>query len=782
MSQRSGLSVFTSSVFLLSLAVLPAHGQGARTVTEPVIPSVCSVHTATIASTNSDLSSTNNAHFDTARIQAALNTCASGQAVELQAANGNDAFQIQPITIPAGVTLLIDPGVTVYASINPRDYDIASGSCGIVAATSAGCKPVIGVSGAANAAVMGGGVINGRGGDTLTGLTSSWWQLSAQAKTLSSNQFNPRLIQVSGSNNFTLYQITLVNAPLFHVTYGSGSGFTAWGVTINTPSTSRNTDGIDPGNGSNFTVTESSISDGDDNVAIGASNTATSHATISNNYFGSGHGVSIGSFTQSGVSNVVVNNLAISGTANDGNDTGIRIKSDSSRGGLVQNISYSNVCIQNVAHPIQFNPFYTTATGSLIPSFQNISLHNVHVLTEGKVMLEGHDSTHLLGLTMDNVIFDKLVSSDVTAQNANITLGPGPVNFTPVGTGVSVGNRVTNSNAPFSCTSAFPGQGTVLTVGGGASGSFSTVQAAVNALPATGGTININSGTYREVVHINTANVRLVGLGASPSNVVITFDNSAGTSNGSGGTLGTNGSATVFAHGNGFFAQNLTIQNTFDLEHNQDTTAGAQAVALFVDADKAVFRNVRLIGRQDTLWANSKGCSSTTCTPARQYFYNSYIEGNVDFIFGDAAAVFDHCIINVDEHATLTGETTITAQSKLFTNYLSGFVFINSVVQSNPASGFTELFLGRPWKTFSTNVFIDTYMAAAVNHAGWIEFTPGTTNNLPTSFYAEYRSIGPGAQGPRESLAKTLSAAQSQAWEPDTFLNGSDNWRPTLVH
>jgi len=109
-------------------------------------------------------------------------------------------------------------------------------------------------------------------------------------------------------------------------------------------------------------------------------------------------------------------------------------------------------------------------------------------------------------------------------------------------------------------------------------------------------------------------------------------------------------------------------------------------------------------------------------------------------------------------------------------------VFINSVVQSNPASGFTELFLGRPWKTFSTNVFIDTYMAAAVNHAGWIEFTPGTTNNLPTSFYAEYRSIGPGAQGPRESLAKTLSAAQSQAWEPDTFLNGSDNWRPTLVH
>lgn len=775
------LSVLGFSV-LAVLAAASANAQDTRSVSEPVIPPICSTLTAEITSSSGDLSSANNGHFDTSRIQAALSGCASGQAVELQPAGGNDAFQIQPITIPAGVTLLVDPGATVYASINPRDYDVSAGSCGIVAASSAGCKPLIGVSSAANAAIMGGGVINGRGGDTLTGLTSSWWQLSSQAQTQSLSQFNPRLIQVSKSNNFTLYQITLVNAPLFHVTYGNGSGFTAWGVTINTPNTSRNTDGIDPGNGSNFTVTESSISDGDDNIAIGASNTATANATISNNYFGSGHGVSIGSITQAGVSNVAVSNLSISGTASDGNDTGIRIKSDSSRGGLVQNVSYSDVCMQNVAHPIQFNPFYTTATGSLIPSFQNISLHNVHVLTEGKVMLEGHDATHLLGLTMDNVIFDKLTTSDVTAQDANITLGPGPANFTPTGTGVTVTNHVSNSNAPFSCTTAFPGHGTVLTVGGGASGSFSTVQAAVNALPSTGGTININPGTYTEVVHINTPNVRLVGLGAAPSNVVITFNNSAGTSNGSGGTLGTNGSATVFAHGDGFFAQNLTIQNTFDLEHNQDTTAGAQAVALFVDADKAVFRNVRLIGRQDTLWANGKGCSSTTCTPARQYFYNSYIEGNVDFIFGDAAAVFDHCIINVDEHGSLNGETTITAQSKLFTNYLSGFVFINSVVQSTPATGFTELFLGRPWKTFSTNIFVDTYMAASVNHAGWIEFTPGTTNNLPTSTYAEYRSFGPGAAGPRESHATTLSAAQSQAWEPDKFLNGSDSWHPTLVH
>jgi hypothetical protein len=73
-------------------------------------------------------------------------------------------------------------------------------------------------------------------------------------------------------------------------------------------------------------------------------------------------------------------------------------------------------------------------------------------------------------------------------------------------------------------------------------------------------------------------------------------------------------------------------------------------------------------------------------------------------------------------------------------------------------------------------------MAAPVNAAGWIEFTPGTTNSLPTSYYAEYRSIGPGALGWRERYAVRISAAGAQQWEPDTFLNGTDNWRPALVY
>jgi pectin methylesterase-like acyl-CoA thioesterase len=253
----------------------------------------------------------------------------------------------------------------------------------------------------------------------------------------------------------------------------------------------------------------------------------------------------------------------------------------------------------------------------------------------------------------------------------------------PSGRDVSVSDQILNSNPPYSCTSFFPGLGPVLTVGGGTPGSYATVQDAVNALPATGGTIQINPGTYTEVVHVTKPNVRVAGLGVSPSDTVITYNNSAGTPNGSGGTLGTSGSGTFYAQGDGFLAENLTIQNTFDMDNNQDTTPNAQAVALYVNADRAIFRNVRLIGRQDTLYANGKGCNSTTCTPARQYFYNSYIEGNVDFIFGDAAAAFDHCIVQINQHGNPHGEETITAQSKMFTNYLSGYVFINSVITSD---------------------------------------------------------------------------------------------------
>ena len=155
----------------------------------------------------------------------------------------------------------------------------------------------------------------------------------------------------------------------------------------------------------------------------------------------------------------------------------------------------------------------------------------------------------------------------------------------------------------------------------------------------------IKPGTYREVVHVAKPHVRLQGLADGPEKVVIVYSNSAYSS---GGTFH---SATAFVTGDDFYADNLTFQNDYSRNHGLQPQ-GSQAIALSVRGDRAVFRNVRFLGAQDTLFAASRSCETDAgpCIPSRQYFYNCYIEGNVDFIFGDAEAVFDHCHIHVISH------------------------------------------------------------------------------------------------------------------------------------
>lgn len=463
-----GLAAFVFSALAMLLVSRPAVAQDTRTVTEPVFPPSCTVLNAELTQTGNQLPSADESDFDTSRIQSALNDCTSGQAVELAlGSNGSNAFLIQPITLPAGVTLLIDAGVTVYGSRDPRDYDAVAGECGTIDASGNGCNALITVK-AANAGIMGYGVIDGRGGQTLIGTgapaNTTWWQLSSQAQTASLNQNNPRLVNIN-ANNFTLYKITLQNSPMFHVNY-SGNGLTVWDVKIIAPGTARNTDGIDPGPAQNVTITNSYIGDGDDNIALKPGGNPTAGGTASNmsithNHFYVGHGMSIGSQTSGGSTNVLIQDLNIDGDPTNSNDTGIRIKTESSNGGLIDGVTYKDVCMTNVATPITFNPFYSSSTGSDYPQFENIVLSNVTILTPGTVQLEGYSSTYPLGLTLDNVNFSStLPASDVTASNANITLGPGPVNIplsASSGSNITLTNNVTSSESPYSCNSAnFP--------------------------------------------------------------------------------------------------------------------------------------------------------------------------------------------------------------------------------------------------------------------------------------------------------------------------------------
>lgn len=459
-------------LFACSYALL---AQDTRTVTQPAIPTTNCAHlTAEITATADDLNSTANAHFDTSRIQSALTSCTSGEAVELSIGttyNGvrghYNAFQIQPITIPTGVTLVIDQGVTVFASLNPNDYAVTTGSCGMVASTiSANCNPLITFAVGSGSGLMGAGVINGRGGDLMenTSLSTTWWNLAATATAAGDNYASPTLVVLNNSNSATIYETQFENAPHGHIVNDYGIGFTVWGITINTPYSAVNTDGLDIDNCQNVTVTESTISDGDDNVAINSVGLTVpaEDYTISNNHIFSGHGTSIGSYTYEGVSNILIENNSYDGNTADANAVALRIKSAADRGGIVNNIQYDNLCIENSKGPIQLNPFYNTNSGTSYPQFKNIGFHDVNVLTAGNVQLDGYSTTYPATITLDNVNFVSLPSGDLTPapEYATITLGPGPVSSNLssqlTGTGVTVNNDVSNTNAPYSCpASAF---------------------------------------------------------------------------------------------------------------------------------------------------------------------------------------------------------------------------------------------------------------------------------------------------------------------------------------
>jgi polygalacturonase len=290
---------------------------------------------------------------------------------------------------------------------------------------------------------------------------------------------NPRIVDVRKAKNFTLYKVGIYNSPKFHVVINA-NGFVVWGVKVITPSRAmnslgrpltayyaRNTDGIDPSGAQQGVIAYSTISVGDDQIAIKAGGFGpTSDLTIAHNRFGTGHGMSIGSETNSGVRNVMVYDLAIDGAMPSGGMpksdlNGIRIKSDSSRGGLVSNISYRDVCIRDTANPILLSPHYSKSTGDQIPVYKNIVLENVRMVrTEGAkhppvVTLMGYDADHRLDVTLNNVVIDGMNGGTVKASFADVKLGPGPVNIPVAGDKVNVVSRSGGQPAADPCAGKF---------------------------------------------------------------------------------------------------------------------------------------------------------------------------------------------------------------------------------------------------------------------------------------------------------------------------------------
>lgn len=434
--------------------------QDTRHVTEPRIPPACITLTATLAAPNGNLSPAYESSLDTARIQSALDHCTPNHAVILRASGPSNIFLTGPLTLRSNITLVIAANTALVASRDPRLYDLTPNSCGIVSDRGHGCKPLLSGDNITNAAIMGegltpgspGGSIDGRGGATLLHQSVTWWDLAHTAKLTNKNQSVPWLIVLHHATNFTLYNLTLRNSPGFHVAVNTTNGFTAWGVRILTPKTARNTDGIDPGSSRNITITHCFIHAGDDNIAVKAGTSGPSqNISILHNHFYTGHGMSIGSETNGTVSHMLVDDLTI-----DGADNGIRIKSDSSRGGLVHDITYRNVCIRDTKNPLVFTPLYSNLPGTLIPLYRDITLDNIHILTHGTYTLLGADLHHKLALTLNNVFADDQTNSRILAKDADITLGPNLGNLTPTGDDVTL-HQAPNSHpgTPLACDASF---------------------------------------------------------------------------------------------------------------------------------------------------------------------------------------------------------------------------------------------------------------------------------------------------------------------------------------
>jgi polygalacturonase len=455
MNERAGVrtmrAVLACGVVALASA---AWAQDTRVVTEPKIPATCVKLEARINEMGDVLNEADEAKADTARIQEASDgfaaKCKPGMAVELamgaNGVHGFNAFLSGPFELKEGVTLLVDKGVTLFASRNPADYDVSGpGTCGTIPSKGP-CKAFITVR-AKNVGIMGDGVIDGRGGAKLLGQNVSWWGLAVQGEPTDARPAgipysDPRLISVSNADGFTMYRITLHDSPNFHVGVSRTDGFTVWGVHLKTPvhepgpndPRPRNTDGIDPGSSTNITIAHSWIDNGDDNVAI---KTGVTHMSVIANQFYSGHGMSIGSETNTGVSTLLVD-------------------------GLTEDHTTSGVGV-----PIAISPYYNNQTvegfvdpgikGTRIPEYKNITLENITDETPGDVLIAGYDAAHrtqvnLVNLTIKGITLDKMHLKLADIGNGGTNL---PLEKAAEGNDVKVTADGKAAAKPYSCDGKF---------------------------------------------------------------------------------------------------------------------------------------------------------------------------------------------------------------------------------------------------------------------------------------------------------------------------------------
>ncbi|MDX3712145.1 pectinesterase family protein [Streptomyces europaeiscabiei] len=315
---------------------------------------------------------------------------------------------------------------------------------------------------------------------------------------------------------------------------------------------------------------------------------------------------------------------------------------------------------------------------------------------------------------------------------------------------------------------------TTLTVAKDGSGQYTSVQKAVDAVPANNASrvvISVRPGVYREVVKVpaNKPHVTIQGAGGSRKDTTIVYGNAAGMQKpGGSGTYGTPGSATMSIQSDDSQVRNLTVTNDFDEAANQSLN-GHQAVALLTQADRIVLDGVIVNGDQDTLEMETAAKDRL----GRVYVTNSYVTGNVDFIFGRATAVVDKSVITLKKRWNGTSAGYIVAPSTAANH--KGILINQSTVNGDVTAG--SFFLGRNWHpggdtTVDPQATVrNSTLSAAVKSTPWSDMGGFSWKE---DRFAEYANKGPGA-GSASVNRPMLTDAQAADQEVSDWLAG---WTP----
>jgi len=300
-------------------------------------------------------------------------------------------------------------------------------------------------------------------------------------------------------------------------------------------------------------------------------------------------------------------------------------------------------------------------------------------------------------------------------------------------------------------------------------GTCTNLQSAIAAAPASGTnwfTILVKPGVYQGQFMIPKEKRHVRIIGEAVDKTVLTWPYNVNDRKNQGITTYQFDPGMVVV-GDDFYAENLTIENTSG-DHGQ-------ALALRVDNDRAVFNHCRILGWQDTLMVNN----------GRHYFTNCLIAGRVDFIYGSATAVFDHCEILSKNGGYVTAASTPV-------NHPFGLVFLNCNLTGDPTpwnvpAGQTQFeksdvktYLGRPWRSTANVNFINCEMGGHIKPVGWHNW--GNVTNEQTARYVEYNSTGAGANpSARVKWARQLTADEAKPYTLENIFKTGDNWQPQVV-